>query len=172
MIGTTRVRHLLLLWFVDFYAMRPWEHFGNYCQNLELEYWIKGQLRNESDVIIFFALMTLWKSLRTIIIDFAKTCKNNIYLSLCLLFAMSNVVTLESSLYFQICCVCSLCYSAQNVTHGVCNVLVCTLRTVTRYWGCVPGVCAVCRAECVAAPGHRALDTPHSSICTVTSTSA
>ena len=126
----SRGRQLLWLWFVDFYAMRPWEHFANYCQNLELEHWIKGQLRNESDVIIFFALMTLLKSLRTIIIDFAKTCKNNIYLSLCLLFAMSNVVTSESSLHFQIWCVCSLCFSAHKVTHMcvMCVMCMCAPR--------------------------------------------
>ena len=159
----SRGRHLLWLWFVDFYAMRPWEHFGNYCQNLELDHWIKGQLRNESDVIIFFALMTLLKSLRTIIMDFAKTCKNNIYLSLCLLFAMSNVVTSESSLHFQIWCVCSLCFSAHKVTHMCVMCVMCVICVHPVHGHSVLRMCSRC-AVCGAEGGGAwtpTLDTPH-----------
>ena len=68
-------------------------------------------------------------------------------------------------------CLFTVFLCSQSDTHvcNVCNVYVCTPCTVTRYWGCVPG--ARCAELRVAAPGHRHW-TPHSSIYTVTSTSA
>ena len=118
----------------------------------------------------FFALMTLLKSLRTIIIDFAKTCKNNIYLS----FIVCNVKCRnfwEFTSLPDLVCLFTVFLCSQSDTHvcNVCDVLVCTPCTVTRYWGCVPG--ARCAELRVAAPGHRHW-TSHSSIYTVTSTSA
>ena len=110
--------------------------------------------------------------------NYYRFCKNlqKQYLP-CTLFIVCNVKCRnfgEFTSLPNLLCLFTVFLCSQSDTHvlDVCNVYVCTLRTVTRYWGCVPGVCAVCRAECVAAPGHRALDTPHTSICTVTSTSA